>query len=179
MRIDDLLSPSLALVRYASLPEVDPLIEEDALQEAQVLDVRFDALSGVVGILFELRQALQLREASTGVLVAHGVRELKWSGPSRSGTLTAWSVGSSRPRVDGRAFELILSMWPPPGSRLSLTAENAMFFTGDVPGLSEAPTDYTARSRESIGNGVAGWCSSFEPISAVFLDPRLTASSRP
>lgn len=37
-------------------------------KSAQVLDVRFDALAGVVGILFELRQALQLQEANTGVL---------------------------------------------------------------------------------------------------------------
>lgn len=104
MKIDDLLLSDPALRAYASTPEMDPLTEEDALQEAQVLDVRFDALAGVVGVLFELRQALQLQEANTGVLVAHGVRELTWSGPSRDTTLTAWSVGSSVPQAQGPAF---------------------------------------------------------------------------
>lgn len=171
MKIDDLLNLAPALRQHASLPEMDPLTEEDALQEAQVLDVRFDALAGVAGVLFELRQALKLQEANTGVLVAHGVRKLAWSGPARAGTLTAWSVGSSRPRAEDRLFELSLIMWPHPGARLSLTAESAAFFVGDVPGLPEAPPDYTEGDRTAIGDEVAGWGSSFEPVSAVFLDP--------
>src|SRR4051794_19506320 len=106
MKIVDLLPLGSALRQHASLPEMDPLTEEDALQEAQLLDVRFDALAGFVGLVFELRQALQLREANTGVLVAHGVRTLTWSGPSRDTTLTAWSVGSSVPRAKDNLFGL-------------------------------------------------------------------------
>lgn len=87
MRIDHLLHADPALRQHASLPEMDPLTEDDALQDAQVLDVRFDALSGVVGILFELRRALQLQEANTGVLVGQRVRELRWSGPARDTAL--------------------------------------------------------------------------------------------
>lgn len=113
MKIDDLLLSDPALRAYAPMPEMDSLTEEDALQEAQVLDVRFDALAGVVRILFELRQALQLQEANTGVLVAHGVRELTWSGPSRDARLTAWSVGSSVPQAKDQLFCLSLVMWPP------------------------------------------------------------------
>jgi len=66
MKIKDLLLPSPGLRAYAAAPEMDPLTEEDALQEAQLLDVRFDALSLTVGLLFELRMAQQLREANTG-----------------------------------------------------------------------------------------------------------------
>lgn len=170
MKIDDLLLSDPALRAYASMPEMDPLAEEDALQEAQVLDVRFDALAGVVGVLFELRQALQLREANTGVLVAHGVRELTWSGPSRDTTLTAWSIGSSVPQAKDQLFGLSLVMWPHPGAQLSLTAESAAFFIGNVPGLDEAPPDYTDRDRAALGEEIAGWDSLFEPVSAVFLD---------
>ena len=50
MTIDELLLPNPAHRLHASLPEMDPLTEEDALQEAQLLDVRFDALAGVVGV---------------------------------------------------------------------------------------------------------------------------------
>jgi hypothetical protein len=59
--VEDLLRPDRRWREYASLPEMDPLTEDDALQEAQLLDVRFDALRSTVGLLFELRTALQLR----------------------------------------------------------------------------------------------------------------------
>ncbi len=171
MKIVDLLGLAPALRQHASLPEMDPLTEDDALQEAQVIDVRFDALAGVVGILFELRQALQLQEANTGVLVAHGVRELTWSGPARDTTLTAWSVGSSRPWAEDGLFGLSLVLWPHPGAQLTLAAESAAFFVGDVPGLSEAPPDYTDLDRAGVYGETADWSSTFEPVSAVFLDP--------
>lgn len=171
MKIDDLLLPDPALREYASLPEMDPLTEDDALQEAQVLDVRFDALTGVVGILFELRQALQLQEANTGVLIAYGVRELTWSGLRRDVPLTAWSIGSSVPSAKDQFFGLSLVLWPHPGAQLTLSAESAAFFVGDVPGLPEAPPDYTVGDRREIAAEVAGWNSVFEPVSAVFLDP--------
>lgn len=171
MKIDDLLLANLADRSHVSLPEMDPLTEEDALQEAQVLDVRFDALAGVVGIIFELRQALQLREANTGVLVAQGARALTWEGHAGDTTLTAWSVGSSVPCVRDGVFELSLVLWPHPGARLALTAESAAFFIGDVPGLSEAPLDYCGRDRTGVNGEVACWESAFEPASAIFLDP--------
>jgi hypothetical protein len=170
MKIDDLLGLAPGLRKHASLPEMDPLTEEDALQEAQILDVRFDVTAGIAGILFELRQALQLQEASTGVLVAHGVRELNWTGPGRDEALTAWSVGSSMPQATGGLFSLDLVIWPHPGARMSLTAETAAFFVGEVPSLAVAPPDYTDRDREAIVGEVANWGSTFEPVSAVFLD---------
>ncbi|MDP9903107.1 hypothetical protein [Arthrobacter bambusae] len=169
MRINDLLSMDPALRRYTSIAEMDPLAEEDALQEAQVLDVRFDALAGIAGILFDLRQALQLREANTGVLVAQGVHGLTWAGPGRNTALTAWSIGSSIPRARDQLFELSLAMWPYPGARLSLIAEDAAFFVGNVPGLAEAPPDYIGRDRAALGHEVSSWDSLFEPTSAVFL----------
>lgn len=104
MKIDDFMSLDPELRRYASMPEMDPLTEEDALQEAQVAGVRFDALTRVVGIIFERRQALQLREANTGVLIAHGVWELSWSGSKRDEGLSAWPIDSSVPRTTGRLF---------------------------------------------------------------------------
>lgn len=171
MKIYDLLFLDPALREYASLPEMDPLTEEDALQEAQVIDVRFDALTGVAGILFELRQALQLQEANTGVLVARGVRELTWAGPRSDAPLTAWSIGSSAPSAKDRLFGLSLVMWPHPGAQLTLTAESAAFFVGDVPGLPAAPPDYGSGDRCLIAAEIPGWDSPFEPVSAVFLDP--------
>jgi len=72
---------------------------------------------------------------------------------------------------EDRLFELNLVMWPHPGARLSLTAESAAFFIGNVPGLPEAPPDYADGDRPAIAAELAGWASSFEPVNAVFLDP--------
>lgn len=168
IRVEELLVSGPALRGHARPLEVDPLTDVDALQEAQVLDVRFDVLSGVVAVLFELRQALQLREASTGVLVTYGVCDLTWTGPARPDSLTAWSVGSSQPVVDKGLLTLTLNMWPHPGARLSLKAESAAFFVGRVPGLPDSPPDYTELDRATVGDQLAGWGSPFEVISAAF-----------
>lgn len=142
-----------------------------------MLGLRFDAVAGVVGILFELRQALQLQEANTGVLVAYGVRELTWSGPARDAKLTAWSVGSSKPASKNGLFDLSLDMWPQPGARLAVTAERAAFFLGNVQGLLDAPPDYTEHDRAAVAGLVADWESLFETLNATFLNPDHRVSS--
>jgi hypothetical protein len=170
MRIDQLLLTRQPMGRDALLPDMDPLTEADALQEAQVLDVQVNTLTSVVGIVFELRQALQLREGNTGVLIARGVRELTWSAPPRDTTLTAWSVGSSAPTTKDGDFFLDLIIWPHPGARLSLQAQSAEFYVGDVPGLPETPTDYTKADGVGLLNNVATWGSNLELKVASFLD---------
>src|SRR5689334_16205190 len=118
--VEELLSAAPEWRRFASQPEMDPLTEEHALQEAQLLDVRIDTLRSTVGLLFELRLALQLREATTGILVAHGVREFSWSASPRSTTRTAWNIVASTPRCEGRLFRL--SLQTSPRGRLELSA---------------------------------------------------------
>lgn len=86
--------------------------------------------------------------------------------------MTAWSVGSSLPQVKGGLFEMSIVMWPHPGAQLSLTAESAAFVVGDIPRLSEVPPDYSDLDRAALGDEVAAWDSSFEPVSAIFLDPQ-------
>lgn len=172
--VEDLLRSDARWREFASLPEMDPLTEDGALQEAQLLDVRFDALRSTVGLLFELRTALQLREANTGVLVAHQVHELSWSAerlhygdePPPMNRM-AWTVGGSIPRNENRLFGLALGVWP--GAQLTLTAESAAFFVGDVPGLERIP-DYVSDDEATIKANLASWHSDFVPVRAVFLD---------
>jgi hypothetical protein len=167
--IEELLRADSRLRDIAAPPDVNPLTEEDALQEAQLLDLRFDALNSTVGLLFELRLALQLRQANTGVLVARGVRELSWSAGQRSTAKTAWTVGGSIPRSGDRLFRLELGMWPVPGAQLKLVAENASFFSGDVPRLDQIP-DYMDDDDTTVRAHLASWHSDFVPVTAVFLD---------
>jgi hypothetical protein len=166
--IEDLLSEEPALHRFAAQPEMDPLTETDALQEAQLLGIRFDAVRSTVGLLFELRLALQLRAANTGVLVAHGVRQLAWTASARMTVRTAWNVVASTPRCADRLFQL--SLWTSPDGELGLTAESAVFYVGDVAGLDEIP-DYIDDDDATIRDRIAGWHSTFTPVHAVFLDP--------
>lgn len=179
MIVEDLLRPDPELRSYGAQPEMDPLTEDDALQEAQLLDVRFDALRSTVGLLFELRTALQLREANTGVLVARRVHELSWAAerlhygdePPPMNRM-AWTVGGSIPRNENRLFGLTLGLWP--GAQLTLKAESASFFAGDVPGLDRIP-DYVSDDEPTVRANLADWHSKFAPVHAVFLDPAPTA----
>jgi hypothetical protein len=166
--VEELLSPDAELRRFSARPEMDPLTEDDALQEAQLLDVRIDALRTTVGLLFELRVATQLREANTGVLVAHGLRKISWSVSPRPTARTAWNVIASTPRCADRLFGLSLGFWPE--GRLELSAERAAFFVGDVASIGAAPPDYGG-DESTIQAGLAGWRSTFTPVHAVFLDP--------
>jgi len=166
--IETLLGPDGWSGEFTSPPQMNPLTEDDALQEAQVLDVRFDALRLTVGVLFELRGALQLREANTGVLIARGVHELSWTAGPRTTSRTAWTVMSSRPEPRDGLFALSLGMWPE--SRFILHAERAAFFCGDVPGLERIP-DYGTEEEAAISANLASWQSNFEPLQAVFVDP--------
>jgi hypothetical protein len=167
MKISSLLNIRAGFLPEVGPTEVDPFSMEDGLQEAQVLDIRLDTLTGVAAILLELRLALHIRGSNTGLIVAHGVRELVWSAPARDTPLTAWSVGSSRCVRDEGILRMNLTMWPHPGAQLLLSAEAATFFVGDVPGLSESPPDYTEMSPGEGDGEIAGWESEFVVVGAV------------
>src|SRR5918997_1688834 len=68
---------------YASMPEMDALTEPDALQEAALVDVRLSALDNSVGLLFDLRGALQLQDGDTAILIAREVTRMSWDALSR------------------------------------------------------------------------------------------------
>jgi hypothetical protein len=114
--------------------------------------------------------ALQLRDANTGVLIAHGVRELVWSGPERATSKTAWTIGGSTPSNANRLFGIGFGLWPSPGARLSLTAESAAFFTGNVPDLGDVPPNYAEDDEATVRAALPNWSSPFTPVHAVFLD---------
>lgn len=140
--IEELLSLDARLRRFAAQPEMDPLTENDALQEAQLLDVRVDALRSTVGLLFELRVALQLREANTGALVAHGVRKISWSSSPRPTPRTAWNVMSPTPRcsagggsASGPAVPDAACQGPPVTGRMSSVEDIASALRGYQEGL--------------------------------------------
>jgi hypothetical protein len=169
MRIGELLS-SPARRNCAATPETDALVDLDALQEADLVNVRFDADDSSVVMLLDLRTALQFRLANTAVLVLRGVEELHWArgehgGPGR----WAHYVMSSKPGVDRDRVTLELVCLG--GWRFSAISAAAEFFVGDIPDLPGAPPNFVEDDEQTITDGMPSWDSLFQPGWATFLDP--------
>lgn len=147
-------------------PEVDPLVDRDALREAQVLGVRVDVVSGIAGVLFEFRVAMHMIETNTGVLVATGVEDFRWAAESRSTALTAWNVLASSVEQESAGFRLKLSCFP--DADLSLRAASLTFFNCQVLAIAEVPPDYTS-GEESVRSSLAGWHSEIDVVSGSSL----------
>ncbi len=155
---------------FAARPEMDPLTEEGALQEAALVDMRLIAAESILAVLFDLRMALQLRMGNTAILVARGVRELEWGAGAGVRLPRIWYavVGSAPDTRDGR-FALTIGLAP--DAELRLVAAGAEFFVGDVPHLNETPPDFTVAGAEEIAGGIPSWESTFVPSFGTFLDP--------
>jgi len=168
MKIGDLLDGSTGNTRFNGL-QFDPLRQPVVLQESQILEVLFDAVTNVAGVLLELRQSIDLDEANTGVLVCRGLDSLAWQG-STSWELTAWSiVGCEIQHMDG---SICLTLSLSPSATLKLTITRVEFYLIDVPRIGEAPPNYAKNDRAKVASYVAGWDSHFEMVGASSLDAR-------
>jgi hypothetical protein len=166
MTIEELLT--IAPRRFdVAEPEADALRDLDALQEADLVDVRVSAQSATVAVLLDLRTALQYRHANTAVLAWRGVEELRWSSTEPSGShRVAHYVMSSVPGRDGGRYALELACLR--GWQLAVVALAADFYVGDIPDLPEAPPDF-GEDEETIAAGMPAWDSRFMPGWATFV----------
>jgi hypothetical protein len=155
---------------HATEPETDALANLDALQEADLVDVRFDALSASLVLLLDLRTSLQYHLANTAVLALRGLAELHWtSHDGRGSRRMAHNVMSSKPGVEyGRVTLEVVCL---NGWRLWATASAGEFYVGDIPGLSEAQPNFVTDDEKTILAGMPDWESPFIPKSATFLSP--------
>ena len=110
-------------------PEMDPLVEHDALQEAQLLDLRIHALSSTAGLLFELRTALQFQHGNAALLVVHGLLNSRWRAVGRSGGRTAWTVVGSAMRTGSGLLEMDVALSPVPPLRFVEPVQTSMCLT--------------------------------------------------
>lgn len=154
---------------YASMPEADALTERGALQEAALADVLVDTTSRSLGLLFDLRGALQFREASVALLIARGVSRFEWVNErSRSGRAWHAVTGSIPDNRNGR-FSILLGFAS--DSELRLEADGAEFYVGEMAGMDCAPPDFVEDDDEAIRAGMPNWTRPFTPIAATFLNP--------
>lgn len=143
----------------------DPFSEEDALLEAQILEVRYDGIRSVLGVVLEMRLAERITETSTALLVAHNVIHYSWNQTDRRGGRTAWTVISSTPQRTESQFTLELKTSP--SGSLSITTTSASLYSVRINGLEgTAPPDYGIPNYAEIRRGIANWTSHVEVVGA-------------
>lgn len=140
-----------------SKPEMDPLREADALQEVQLLDVRVWSLTSTVGMLFELRTALQFKEGNAALLVVRGLREFQWGAARGPWVLSSLTVVSSRPTAEDDLFVLRLGFFPDAVS--NIRGCSGEFYVVKVPDIGEAPPDYSDGDEKRVRGLLPNWTS--------------------
>jgi|ERR1700734_494715 hypothetical protein len=153
-------------------PDMDPLTESDALQEAQLLDLRLHAVSSTAGLLFELRTALQFEYGNAALLVIRGLRQASWRAVERGEEQMAWSVMGSA--ITARTGHLELNITLAPSASVEILGTNAEFYVLDVPEMGETPPDYCFDREVRIRAGLPNWGSPVSILYASYLDRRVS-----
>jgi hypothetical protein len=159
----------LAGVRLSAMgsPEMDPLADKDALVSAPLVEAVYDAVNMRVGLLFDLRVAVQLRMVNTGLIVLGSVEAFQWRAERRRSARTSWNVDVSVPSKKDGLVRLRLVFFP--FAELTVVARNAAFFGGDVPGLPDVPPDFGG-SDAVVAAGMTSMESPFELVQATFIE---------
>lgn len=165
MIIEDLLN-SPERRSLAAMPEADALVEPDALLEAALLDIKMDATTSSVWLLFDCRGAIQLEMGNTAVVVIRGVTGFQWRTEPRAQrtwrAIMGWQPATSE---DGFSCTADLTS----GSSLQVSGSGAEFYVGDIPGGDDPPPDFTSATDAEIRAGLASWASEFEVVHASFV----------
>ena len=154
--------------------EENPFFVEEVFEDAQILDVRVDALRLVVGVLFELRSGtlpmyVGDESINCGALILRRATDLRWTSDltAKEGNY-AWPVYRVLTQLEGGRFELGLEMGVIEGMTLNFTALKAEFYAGVIPTLTDGIPDYT--EHKNVTGLVAGWGMDFVPTLGWYVD---------
>ncbi|MGW0362509.1 hypothetical protein [Streptomyces sp. NPDC002990] len=146
---------------YHQAPEPigwDPLKEQDALDEAQLLDCRVCPTANRAALLFEMRSALQYRTGNAALLVVRGLQSFHWSGAPQQHKLMAFTVSSSRPsRTTDGGFRMELEFFP--DGKQSVSGDRADFYLLEAHGIPEGPPNYLGRDLDQVRHELPWWNS--------------------
>lgn len=151
---------------------MNPLTEKNALFEADLLDIRLNILESRVGLLFDLRTALNLRSENTGLLIGRGIHHLEWINDDerirkRSSHMTMTSI----PKVQNNRVEMLIQVFL--NAELRVQTNRVEFYTGRVPDIGdEQQPDFGMDDDATIRARMQTWESEFHPRTATFLDPQ-------
>lgn len=171
MIIEDLLhdAPDRRALTQLPPPEMNPLVENGALLEGQLLDVRVEALTWTVAVLVDMRLGLQIVTANTALLVVRGVTDFSWQvSGRRPGRMTAFSIIDST--IAFHDDELSLDLATSPDAALTVVGRSAEFYAGDITGGWEAPPNYTDPGVPRSHPGLAQWTTPLTLLHATRTD---------
>jgi hypothetical protein len=156
--------------KYASLPESDKPAEEDALLEADLRDVRYDLTTAEARLLVDVRPGLEIRNRDVAVVVLREVTSFEVTGVEkpRRGPWFARLVMRSRLSARDNLFTFEVGCLN--GTDVTVTAQAAEFFVGDIPGLPDAQPSFPEDDELTIVAGMPWWDSEFVPSGATFID---------
>lgn len=164
--LEDLFLSSERISGAKDTPPVNPFIDEDALLEAQIVEVLHDGIRSSLGIILEMRLADRIVVASTALIVASGVTAYSWTQVDRKSERTAWTIIGSTPRSTETHINLELTTSP--SASLSFTSRQAAFYSVRISELENAaPPDYVDDDIFSIRNGIARWNSKADVVQAI------------
>lgn len=169
MTPSDLVTGVAPVSGLVGSPEMDPITEKGALQEAQLVEVLYNAVRCRIGLLFDLRIALQLRMHNTGLLIFDGVASFSWVSNSSGHAKIAWNVMDSVP--DNRDGLVMHTLFMLPDAELHVSARSAVFFAGDVPNLGDRAPNYLKDTDEVVAAGTQSMRSPFKPSQRSMLEP--------
>ncbi|MEV8231287.1 hypothetical protein AB0P41_35465 [Streptomyces sp. NPDC079167] len=144
---------------YSQAPETiswDPLKEQDALHDTQLLDCRVSPTSNRAALLFDMRTASNYPAGNAALLVVKGLKSFSWSGASQQHKLMAFSVMSSHPSVNADGGFLLGLRFFPDGEH-SVCGDGMDFYLLEAHGVPEAPPSYLGRSLNQVRHELPSW----------------------
>ncbi|WCN03932.1 hypothetical protein [Streptomyces sp. M92] len=135
----------------------DPLREPDALQDVGLLDCRMCPLTGRVGLLLDMRTALQYRTGNAALLTVRGLASFEWSEEPLERELLNFAITSSTPSASRKGVRMELALFP--DGLLSVAGKAAEFHLLDAEGVPETIPDYTERRLSDVRAGLPWWDS--------------------
>lgn len=135
----------------------DPLRIEDLLQECALLDVRHFTSSSIIGILLDLRTALQLDIGNTALVVIGGVSDYSWVSDTVEADTMMRTVVGSYPTMSATEYKLELACSP--RSAFQVKGKWASFFEGTVRSIGESQPDLTSVDPTTLASGFPNWQS--------------------
>jgi hypothetical protein len=165
MKLTDLFIRPLPDFRDSD--DFNPFLAEEGFDEAQLIDIRIDALHCTVGMLYEMRPStmqynMEDLSVEAGVLILRESTGVEWKAvPTGRPNPHSWAVMSSSHAIHGHQLELVLELGLIGGMDFRATAAAAEFYVGRMPALPDEIPSYP--DHVDVSGLVPGWDMEFFP----------------
>lgn len=138
------------------------LLAEDSMQEAQLVDMRFDMLRNQLAILVDLRQSAYVDVENFGLIIFMEVHTLSVDGLKAISRPRARVILGSLFEWSKNACCATFDVWDAGNADIQVRANEAMVIVGDAVDVRGAPPEYQSSTRQQIAAGTQSWESRVE-----------------